>query len=1628
MPFSQEIADQLSPPEGQPLARAGEQLANLPSNIFNDMTRMWYNLGFKLDDNQAPVEVPKPFDLKAPTGFGEKAVDVGAGIAQQVPLILGGEGAAGALAKSAELPTLLTRLIKPATGFGLSGLTESPEEGALQGGMGAAFGAAEAAPPLLRTLLAGGIGLTAGLSDYARSGNPTQATAIGATMGLMPFFMRNAKRAASTFETPEQLQQYLEGKTTPQLNDVQTARPVAGTGGGGELTPLLNESTTAARPIFGTDTATERAKTFIEGRPPALPAAEPPIVEGGQKPISELPEAAQPLPIQDTTASKLDKIVDNQPAATPVTVEGKVYGSQQEAIDATTKERTPTIVTPAAAAEPTVQAAINPSRRLTLKSVMHADDQDMLKKAADKLGVEYQGKWPGSNNLEFKIPDNTDHPAYGANFGIEQGATYKDLKNALQAKKDAFEVDRPQWEAAKLKREGAGITPAPTPAEPKVATLQLAERPVTPEETTNEMYGESKWTHVVDVTNEKGEAVGKIRGNVTANGFQVKGANIEKSARGKGQYQKVIKQLAEKYGSVQSDTDMQPAAKAAWKKVGATPLEDGSYKLEGPKENATLQPKAAATAEPSPSSPETPAKPSGEALPPATGGFETGATVTVDPFGDGPERATIMGASPEAADHIRVKLADGSEVDVRPQNIKALPTITDVGFKAELADKQATVQNYGTAEEIAALQEQNARKGMKIGTRVGEHGAYDAELALAMGKYIAAPIVGGTVAYAMSDPDHRFRNAMLAAITIGAVNFAGTRILRALAEGHPDLFKTTTTTAKTATGQTTTTTSKFQPGKLYEAVKEDFKDVAGATFASKQMAQAASQSGEATALQKIARWMEKNFVVDPNAARITQAAHEQVRILADTMHNALASIVNDRKTLTPDIIANIGAYWKGQMDDAGIMRALGNRDLSNKVQLVAQARTALQNIIMESLPQGKLRSAIKESIDSYLTTSYRLFHDPKYFPTDTQIESVARELIGKWQAGDPELTLASMKDIITQHLKELKANKELFSAKGSYGESIGSVLGRKEPLTDAFKNMLGIYSDPLHEMAFTELKLVGGAHSARALSMIADGVKADGLKFAMSGGERDATMAKLQAAISRETDPRKVATLQSQMNDLQSYLPVQTDPRYGKLSGLFLDRRMRDSLATWDTVSRWNSNPMARVIGDLNNRVKAGHTLYSPLQLTRQILSMPMLGLMAKTLPSDWWRAWRSLTADPQEYLRLRSLGVVGSSDFVRGVLRADVSDMVQGKLDNILQNNVLKKGLAQWREIYRLPDLMSRVAAFQKEESRLLRMGVGKAEAAQRGIDYANRYAINYGAAPPGIQLLRRLPFVNQYLTFAFEVARITKNLMQDAVMRRDPAAIAVLTGMSTVPILIQKISEAQLSPMDRDAWEQAKGLAPDYSRGNFKFVTGRLPNGHFHYYDFTPLIIHDKWMKMVRDVMNGDVKAFNADNPVLGWENTPLLNVATSQISGQDIHTKEKLDSVSSRLDAIRRDLAPTLLGTDLDRFQEALTRNAEGSLGIMSPKTGREVSLGGILGSYATAVRGYTVNPNYLIRQAVFDAKSSMDSERMMMNRVLQTNAGIDAKQAAISRYQMAAKQIQMQLRDRLKVTDLSNAPSF
>lgn len=899
----------------------------------------------------------------------------------------------------------------------------------------------------------------------------------------------------------------------------------------------------------------------------------------------------------------------------------------------------------------------------------------------------------------------------------------------------------------------------------------------------------------------------------------------------------------------------------------------------------------------------------------------------------------------------------------------------------------------------------------------GEAGAAATEVVSKIFTVATAGALGGVVGAAISDPDHRTSMAIVMAGMFAGLGHITPRMLRALAEANPNI----------------TRTGSF-PHKIVKAV-EAVGEVARAS--DKVATEVSAKYAQADEVSKITRYMSRQFTTDP---QIVLARDRSAGVINDFGHviqqgqRYLAEV-----GLTGSQKDSILKLFNGDIDYATFNKTFsGQPEIRAAAAGIHEAFTVMQTIYAESLPEGELRNIVINKFGKYLTDAFKAHHDPRWLPNETKLLAAAQE----WTDVTHDSLDVSIA-MLRQHAHEIKVNRAIYgrgSAPSGFADSFGSAVSRKDVnIGPAMKDFLGIYDDPLEKIAATADKLTRAARTAGLFNEFEAVVKPNGNKMVYS--KRGWTAAK--EAVDREIaiaqgagDVEKVATLQQKRNDLENFMFNPKNIKHGRLSEAMVDRRVHDSLLTFDSIMTHSSSGVLRALSDATNGIKYGKTILNPLQVPRQILQMPIMGLMSRTHPGDWARAFASLH-DPTSRQRLEQLGLL-MGDQIMGMLKKDTSALLKGRLDHMFSGSKFGRAKNWWEEVWRTPDLVIRVAAFEKEEARLLAEygPTGASRATDEAIHFANRYTMNYGAIPPGIQTLRKIPFVNQYLSFAFEALRITKNLTEDAVgwnrltkkfdRPKDVYAMAVLSSIAATPFIIQQMSESLLSPEDKKEWDVVKNLGPSYSRSDFKFVSGKDNKGNFHYVNFTPLVLQDKFSKMMRDINHLDGAAFMADNPIFGWENTPLLTVASNMITGKDIHTGKTL-SAGGRLDSIRRDVLPPLLGTDLDKIVLALTPNSEGGLGLRDAQTGQANSIGSILGSYASSLREYTVAPSYVIRRAVVDAQQETANARTYLWKISRSNATLQQKADALAEFKAVQKQIVMKLRDRLRLEPPSQAGS-
>jgi hypothetical protein len=302
----------------------------------------------------------------------------------------------------------------------------------------------------------------------------------------------------------------------------------------------------------------------------------------------------------------------------------------------------------------------------------------------------------------------------------------------------------------------------------------------------------------------------------------------------------------------------------------------------------------------------------------------------------------------------------------------------------------------------------------------------------------------------------------------------------------------------------------------------------------------------------------------------------------------------------------------------------------------------------------------------------------------------------------------------------------------------------------------------------------------------------------------------------------------------------------------------------------------------------------------------------------------------------------------------------------------------------------------------------------------------MNYDTVPRIVKLGRQLPFVSLFISYTAEITRIMKNLAQDAI---NPAAdsagrmhaIGVLSGMAAIPALMTNAFEASLSERDKEDWDKVKRLSPHYSRSRFQIPYKRDEQGRFHYFDITNLIPIDSYAQMVKAASSGDFEAAAAANPIASLQNTPLLNIAVEQITGEDLHTAKPVRGFN-RVTEVMKEVLPPIIppGYEGERLQRAFSRNAEGTLGTENMKTGVQVKPSDIIANYLTGMRFANVTLSNTQNRYIAQTKRKIAEHQAILRDVMRTNARPEVKAQAQENYNRSVTEIVARMHEKLGVT--------
>lgn len=788
-------------------------------------------------------------------------------------------------------------------------------------------------------------------------------------------------------------------------------------------------------------------------------------------------------------------------------------------------------------------------------------------------------------------------------------------------------------------------------------------------------------------------------------------------------------------------------------------------------------------------------------------------------------------------------------------------------------------------------------------------------------------------------------------------------------------------------------------------------------------------------------------------------ASEQMAIVYDAMRRA-----KDFKVESGLEVATL-QFLEGKLDGPSFVKLLGTEDEKAYGTLITTARSAvdnLQTMVASGLKEGAFKRVVQDSVGSYLGKFYRAY-------TKGEFNMVAFDKAkADLQKAFPEYSNDVSDAIMYQHMREVQADHKVFGRVSGAGQQMDPNLWKRRlateseieaqqaivasltpkdaefqvakeklswmqshAITDGWAAWLGEIKDPKERALRTFQKLYSSSISGKTFDLLSTHVDSFGLKFAYGAEELSkVTQAGAMRLKTLSLDSTEFATLQKQLSELKYYVPLPAGAQYGKLSGKMVNRFVRDEISTNTSPFKWMQQPVFRAISGFNNVIKVGRTALNPITVIRNYIQMPMFGLISKTSMTDLVDAWKAIGARGDLHKLMLREGIT-TADFSAAELTDGPGKMFSGFFDEDAAIRLAARGYDKALEIYRAPDMVLRAGTFMSAVRRFggtLDAGLKDAAVVKRAVDFTNRYTMNYHAVPNIIKVGRQLPFVSLFLSYTTEITRILKNLVQDAISPgADSAgrlhALGILGGMAAIPAMLLAAGESSLSPKDRKEWEKVKALSPGYSKFRFRIPLNRDGKGNFHYADITNLLPADSYSMMVRAVASGDFEAAAKVNPVVNLENTPLLNIATEQIAGKDLHTDRTIQGLD-RVRAVLKEILPPVtpgIGYEAERITNAFTPNANGSLGLTNTRTGRSVMPSDIVANYLTGMKFGNVNPDVIQRGFIAEAKQKIAEQQQILRQTTGQNIPDAARKAAQEKFSNAVKEIVFQMHEKLQLAN-------
>lgn len=970
-------------------------------------------------------------------------------------------------------------------------------------------------------------------------------------------------------------------------------------------------------------------------------------------------------------------------------------------------------------------------------------------------------------------------------------------------------------------------------------------------------------------------------------------------------------------------------------------------------------------------------------------------------------------------------------------------------FKTKRAEALATLQGEGKPKLVpdkptipfqdvpsADVTDQELRRmGLEVGAYgsevikpapglkklTGDGGATYMEI-LAKGlQYGVAPLVGGAINSVM-DKENHMRAFVYGAIASGILAHYGVKGIQKLLAVKPGNFKLILKGAKG------------------------------------QLAEQATNRGRGDIVARTARFLEQNF---ENSVPV-QRALSKAEGRANEVSQAFSIAIKHLQHAWPGLsTAQIDALTAASGADPitypialrNLMAQVSNEVVSAMV-LERVTRQQATSLAVEGLPTNSLmRQHMENTLGTYFTRVFKIHFDPEFLPKEADIEDAIQELRLMTSTGTgmlgPMMEYDISRAIVHRYLHDTYVDRGLEGVASQYGhsskaaESLQDALRKRIPELEkrpAFRKMMGEVTDPLQVRAATAMKLTAAVRSGQFFNDMMTATTERGNKFVYQPDEWVATMHNLRGQIASPTPPPNIATLQLRLQELEHYIPAGDHAHLGKIANTYIHRQVGDRLPGYDGIFYGNHGPLIRQMVAVSNFYKTTKVGANPKSWFRTTLGIPFFCAVAGVNPVDYYNAVKILKKGGITKQEMMQQGIL-SGGYGTGEMRKDLNMTMNPNLDKPGVMNLWNRWVHTGAQIFDFADSSVRAAKYLKVKNELYKQGVlipanatghtvGLTEQQIRdyATDQTNRYTPNYATLPRGIRIARQMPFINQFLSYFAETARITKNLWMDVKENKNGNRWKALAALVAIPSMFagaQYVSESLLNEDEKKEWDMIKRLLPAYKRHGFLVPVRKNSDGSFRYYNISPLFIADDLAKMTKAILSGDMKGLLDVNPIFGWDNTPAITSGIALL-GYDLREGRKIVLKEDRLDMVRKDMLPPLLGGyEMDNFVNAMTRDADGNLGVTNMKTGQRFKLSDLIASYPLGVSGQDVKSTILAQRAQMDAEEQIKALEGKMNQFLLTNPTEEKKALAEQIMYGRIKEIVFDLQDKINGPEIGKA---